>query len=78
MANEQAQQEQRLDQLYHQVFQTGPAGQEVLQDLAAKYYDRTSFVAGDPHHTAFREGERNVILYILSRAGLNEKGGETR
>lgn len=47
-------------------------GARVLADLAR--YCRagtTSFVAGDPHQTAFNEGARDVFLHIVELAGLD-------
>lgn len=43
----------------------------ILADLA--HYCRaghTSFVAGDPHQTAFNEGARDVFLHIVELSGL--------
>ena len=42
------------------------AGNRVLSDLiATSHTGRSSHVSGDSHETAFREGERHVILHIL-------------
>lgn len=27
-----------------------------------------TYVPGDPHQTSYREGERNVVLYIIAHA----------
>lgn len=46
-------------------------GKLVLRDLAA--YCRvgvSSFVAGDPHQTAFNEGARDVFLHVAEMAGI--------
>lgn len=46
-------------------------GNRVLADLAR--YCRagcTSFVAGDPHQTAFNEGARDAFLHVVELAGL--------
>jgi hypothetical protein len=42
------------------------AGRRVLNDLRVAFYDRTSFVPGDPYATHVFEGERAVILRILT------------
>jgi hypothetical protein len=49
----------------------GDDGRRVLEDLA-RYcrFGATSFVAGDPHETAFNEGARDVFLHIVEMAGL--------
>ncbi len=42
-------------------------GFEVLKDIMDFcHVNRISYVQGDTHETALREGERNVFLYILS------------
>jgi hypothetical protein len=50
----------------------GGEGRLVLDDLAR--YCRagaTSFVANDPHQTAFNEGARDVFLHVAELAGLD-------
>jgi hypothetical protein len=57
-------------QAYRNLFAAGE-GRRVLDDLAR--YCRTgttSFVAGDPHQTAFNEGARDAFLHIAELAGL--------
>jgi len=45
-----------------------PAGQIVLADLTRRFpVDGTTYVRGDTHESAFREGSRFVVLYIASR-----------
>jgi hypothetical protein len=46
-------------------------GRALLGDLA-RYcrVGQTSFVAGDPHQTAFNEGARDVFLHVAELAGL--------
>ncbi len=45
-------------------------GQRVLADLMANFHmGRSSHAAGDSHETAFREGERHVVLHILNMTG---------
>ena len=43
-----------------------PDGETVLQGLLEMYSLRTSHVPGDPYETAFREGQREVVTYLLS------------
>ena len=45
---------------------TSDAGRRVLNDLRVAFYDRSSFVPGDPYATHVFEGERAVILRILT------------
>jgi len=42
-----------------------PDGQKLYEFLSREYMERTSHVAGDPYTTAFREGQRNVVLILL-------------
>jgi hypothetical protein len=49
----------------YRIFETSSDGQRVLDDLCEAYYDRTSFVSGDPQATAFNEGARSVVLAIF-------------
>ena len=43
----------------------GPDADEALKLLCEEFADRTSFVPGDPYSTAFKEGQRNVVLFLL-------------
>lgn len=54
---------------YETVF-SSEAGQRVLADLMASFHmGRSSHTSGDSHETAFREGERHVVLHVLSMTG---------
>ena len=54
---------------YETVF-SSDAGQRVLADLMADFHmGRSSHAAGDSHETAFREGERHVVLHIMNLTG---------
>lgn len=49
-----------------------PLARLILSDLA--HYCRagqSSFVAGDPHQTAFNEGARDVFLHVAEMCGLS-------
>lgn len=50
---------------YFETFSSEP-GMAVLKDMRSIYYDRQSYVPGDPDQTAFREGQRSVVFEILS------------
>lgn len=62
-------QEQQLDQLYFNLFDGHKEGQDILRDLMHRFYDRSSVVGSpvDVAGTMVREGERNVVLYIMAR-----------
>ncbi len=57
---------------YRQTFGT-QAGRRVLADLRKSFENRSSHVAGDPYETAFREGERNVMLKLKSMLKMTEE-----
>ncbi len=47
---------------------TSPQGQEVLKHLIRScHVTKPTFTPGDPYQTAFKEGQRHVILSILSQ-----------
>jgi hypothetical protein len=51
---------------YHQVFNY-EAGKRILYDLMlVGHILHPSYVKGDSHEMAFREGERNMVLRILN------------
>lgn len=57
-----------LDKLYSDYFLT-PLGQDILADLKDAFYDRPMFQPGEDTSgltLAFREGQRSVVLDILS------------
>ncbi len=60
---------------YARVFgpeQASPAARLILEDLARYCGLRVSgFVAGAPDQTAFNEGQRDVLLHLLSAAGAD-------
>ncbi len=58
--------------LFLKVFKS-PDGDAVLQDLFDKHYKYTSFVRGEPETTAFKEGQRSVVIYCLDRIERAEK-----
>lgn len=62
--------------VYREVFNT-PSGKMVLKDLA-KFCGQNSptYVSGDSHASAYREGMRRVFLRIQSLIDLDE--GEMR
>lgn len=46
------------------------AGKRVLRDLMREcYMFGPTYTPGDPHHTAFREGQRAVVTLLLNRSG---------
>ena len=47
------------------VFNTAE-GQNVLDDLKARYCINTTTFSAEPTETAFREGQRTVVLFIMN------------
>tara|TARA_R100001591_G_scaffold96080_1_gene101893 strand:- start:24 stop:245 length:222 start_codon:yes stop_codon:yes gene_type:complete len=41
-------------------------GQIVMKDLQARYHIHGSTFSADPNETAYREGQRTVVLFLLS------------
>ena len=41
-------------------------GHKVLNDLAARFHIHGSTFTNDPCETAYREGQRTVVLFLLS------------
>ena len=58
---------------YKQTF-TSESGKKVLEDLKKRCsFETTTFVQGDSHDTAFREGQRAVVLFINNMLNKKEK-----
>lgn len=54
---------------YEQIFES-EAGKRILADMVRyAHILHPTYVKGDSHQTAFREGERNMVLRILSIIG---------
>ena len=60
------------NELYSETFKT-PPGEKVLLELTSLYYDRLSYTRGDTHETAFREGQRSVVEFILRKLTETEQ-----
>lgn len=57
---------------YRAVFETDD-GKLVLADLEKRFHlSATTFERGDPHYSAFLEGQRSVVLTI--KAMMEERG----
>ena len=56
---------------YQEVFNS-PGGRRVLVDLMKRFHVLQPSYDRNPHETAFREGERNAVLYILTVLNINE------
>lgn len=58
------------DIVYHNIFVKNRDGEEILADLCKLFYDRPSYEKGDATHTAYREGQRSVIAFLLRKAAI--------
>ena len=55
---------EELKLAYRRTFNTDD-GQKVLDDLMKRFsFGATTFVSGDPHTSAFNEGQRAAVLLI--------------
>jgi hypothetical protein len=52
-------------QLYKEVFTT-VQGQTVLEDMGLRFCEHSSTFSVEPNETAYREGQRTVVLFIKS------------
>ena len=59
--------------IYLRIFQQNGDGLNILGDLSMKFYDRPSYAPGDPHATAFNEGQRSVIAFIIQKCAEAQK-----
>lgn len=56
---------EELKLAYRRTFNTDD-GQQVLEDLKKRFsFEATTFVSGDPHISAFNEGQRAAVLLIV-------------
>lgn len=70
----------RLDpQLYVLAFEVNSDGKNVFEELCNTFYDKSSYTRGDTHHTAYNEGAKEVIQFIMrkmAQAKNNNNYGE--
>lgn len=52
---------------YTNLFVNTKTGEHILTELSSLFYDRPSYTKGDTHETAFKEGQRNVVEFILRK-----------
>ena len=55
---------------YNRIFQKDNDGKAVLEELCRQFYDRPSYVKGDAYDTAFKEGQRSVVAFILHKSAV--------
>ena len=65
MKNKTSDEELKQQKIDYLVTFNSKEGERVLADLTSAYYHRSSF-SKDPYETAFKEGQRAVIVRILN------------
>lgn len=50
--------------------------EKAIEILELLFYDRPSYVKGDPYDTCYREGQRDVVGYLRECVKLYKKRGE--
>jgi hypothetical protein len=63
---------------YNSVFNVSPSGQVVLEDLKKAHHFYNSTYTDSPYGTALNEGERNVVLRILTILEQFKEGKNAR
>jgi hypothetical protein len=61
---------------YAQIFQLNAQGKAIFDDLTSRFYDIRSYTRGEPDHTIFLEGNREVIAYIITQITRASKGDD--
>ena len=69
------QQVRKMAQIYHLTFSTG-FGAAALADMEESYGGVT-YTRGDTHETAYKEGQRSVVLAIRELMAFALRGAET-
>jgi hypothetical protein len=59
---------------YHAALVGHHEGATVLDDLIARFDARMSFIVGQPDLTAYHEGQRSVVRFILDTVVSVESG----
>lgn len=54
-------------QQYTKLFQVDRAGEAIFLELHELFYQQQSFTRGDSHETAFKEGQRAVIAFLMGK-----------
>lgn len=62
---------------YFAVFENTDHGQRILAELKGLFFDRASFDPSNQYMTAYNEGQRAVIEFILRKTLEGEKGEDS-
>jgi hypothetical protein len=61
---------------FYALFQVHPDGVKVFEELCARFYDKQSYTKGDSHHTAYLEGQRSVLFWLINKMQTTTKPEE--
>ena len=64
--------------IYNRIFQQDKDGQAILDELSGLFYDRLSYTKGDTHETAFKEGQKSVVAFLIRKCGLSQEADENQ
>ena len=60
-------------EIFYSLFQKNPDGVKVFEELCARFYDKQSYTKGDSYHTAYLEGQRSVVLWLINKMQTTTK-----
>lgn len=59
-------------QIYAVQFQVNKDGNQIFEEMCRIFYDQQSHTHGDPYETAFKEGQRSVMAFIINKMARAE------
>ena len=60
------------NEIYNNIFVGNRDGAAILAELKRMYVDQPSYVKGDTHETAYKEGARAVVALIIRKSERQE------
>lgn len=60
---------------YYHFFQVDPTGKQIFEELAAYHYDIQSY-DDNPYKTAYNEGRRAVVRWLLHKLAQSQRPEE--
>lgn len=63
--------------VYYEIFEMNPNGKQLLEEMCRIFYDRQSYVQGDFGETAFNEGKKSVLQFIINKINKSQEKGDT-
>lgn len=59
--------------IYAVQFQVNKDGYQIFEEMCRVFYDQQSHTSGDPYETAFKEGQRSVMAFIINKIATAEQ-----